>query len=153
MTHPEVFRPSGLRVLKGREASMFASVADAIVCPNDGYPSIGETSAAYFFDDFLARSSPANRLALRSLVWLAELAPLVLGFRKRLRRLERAERERFVGYVDASSNPLVMAGAGLMKLMATMSYYGDDRLLAIIGHDPEALLERGRRLRAEEGRP
>jgi hypothetical protein len=44
----------------------------------------------------------------------------------------------------------------LMKLMesaAQLSYYGDDGILGRLGYDADANLERGRRLRAAEGRP
>jgi hypothetical protein len=41
----------------------------------------------------------------------------------------------------------------MLKLVATLAYYGDDDVLATLGYDPEAKLARGRELRAAEGRP
>ena len=41
----------------------------------------------------------------------------------------------------------------MLKLVATLAYYGDDGVLASLGYDPEAKLARGRELRAAEGRP
>jgi hypothetical protein len=43
--------------------------------------------------------------------------------------------------------------AKLIVSAAQLSYYGDDAVLGLLGYDAEANLERGRRLRAAEGRP
>ena len=41
----------------------------------------------------------------------------------------------------------------LLKSMAFLAYYGDDRILLRCGYDADANLRRGRELRAREGRP
>jgi hypothetical protein len=43
--------------------------------------------------------------------------------------------------------------AKLLKSMAFLAYYGDDRIMLRCGYDAEANLQRGRELRAREGRP
>lgn len=142
-----------LQVLTPREASMFASLADAMIAPEPLYPAVRETTAVFFFDDWLARSAPQNRFAFRSLIWAGELLPLALGFRGRLRQLQPARREQFVERVSSSRNFVAQSAIKLMKTAAMLSYYGDDGVLHAAGYDPEALLERGRELRAKEGRP
>ena len=43
--------------------------------------------------------------------------------------------------------------AKLMSSAAQLSYYGDDDVMRRLGYDATANVERGRRLRAAEGRP
>ena len=41
----------------------------------------------------------------------------------------------------------------LMKGIAFLAYYGDDRVMRGLGYDADAVIERGRAVRAKEGRP
>ena len=141
-----------LQVLTRREASIFACVTDSVVAPGAGLPPVRDTTAVSFFDSWLAASPRLNRAALRGLLYAAELAPLALGFRRRLRRLDPRERARAVAAAEstpAQARQLVR----LVEGMAFLSYYGDDAVMRRLGYDPEANLERARALRRREGRP
>ena len=141
-----------LRTISGREASIFACFTDAVVAPEPVLPPVRQTDAVAFFDRWLARLPRANRVGLRALLVLVELAPLVTHGR-RLRRLDRQRRDDWVRRVEHSANGHVRLLMKLMQSAAQLAYYGDDAILLRLGYDPEANLERGRRLRAAEGRP
>jgi hypothetical protein len=142
-----------LRVLSGREASIFACVTDTVVAPEPVLPPVRETDAVAFFDEWLALLPAPNRAGMRALLWAAELAPLATGFRRRLRRLDRAERTRWLRAVEHAAFAQVRLLAKLVASAAQLSYYGNDDVLGRLGYDAAANLERGRRLRAAEGRP
>jgi hypothetical protein len=141
-----------LRTISGREASIFACFTDAVVAPEPVLPPVRQTDAVAFFDGWLGRLPRANRVGLRALVVFAELAPLATHGR-RLRRLDRDRRGDWVRRVEHSANGHVRMLMKLLESAAQLSYYGDDRVLGRLGYDADANLERGRRLRAAEGRP
>ena len=101
----------------------------------------------------MARSPAPNRAGIRVLLYAFEAGPLLAGFRRRARRLAPADRLRYVERVEHAPVPQIRQIAKLMKGMSFVSYYGDDALLRALGYDPDANLERGRELRAREGRP
>ena len=142
-----------MKALTGREASMFACIADTVVAPEPMLPPVRETDAIAFFDDWMARSPSFNRIGMRGLLYALELSPLAMGEGRRLRRLDRAARTRWLNAVERASNPQVRLVWKLVKTAAQLSYYGDDGVLVLCGYDPEANLRRGRELRALEGRP
>jgi hypothetical protein len=142
-----------LRVLTPREASIFACVCDAIVAPEPKLPPVRETDAVASFDSWMERSPAPNRIALRALLYALELSPLATGARSRLRRLDRAGRVAWLRTIERAPNPQVRLATKLMKSAAQLSYYGDDRVLALCGYDAEANVRRGRALRVAEGRP
>jgi hypothetical protein len=142
-----------VRALTRREASIFACVADTVVAPEPALPPVRETDTVAFFDDWMARSPALNRLGMRALLYVMELAPLATGTRKRLRRLDRDERTRWLHAVERSPNAQLRLVAKLVKGSAQLAYYGDDRVLALCGYDAGANLARGRELRIREGRP
>jgi hypothetical protein len=142
-----------MRVLTPREASIFACVVDTVVAPEPALPPVRETDAATFFDDWMARSPALNRIAMRVLLYALELSPLATGGRARLRRLDHSARTSWLRAIEHARNPYMRLGLKLVKGAAQLSYYGDDRVLAICGYDAEANLRRGRELRAREGRP
>ena len=142
-----------LRVLSGREASIFACLADTVVAPGDGLPAIRDTDAVRFFDEWLALLPRPNRAGMRALLWAAELGPLATGSGRRLRRLDRARRTEFLRAVEHASRTQLRLVAKLVVSAAQLSYYGDDAVLGRLGYDAAANLERGKRLRAAEGRP
>jgi hypothetical protein len=142
-----------LRALSRREASIFACIADTVVAPGASLPAVRETDAVSFFDDWLTLLPKPNRAAMRALLWAAELGPLASGFGSRLRRLDRARRAEFLRGVERASPRQLRLVAKLVVSTAQLSYYGNDAVLVRLGYDPEANLERGRRLRAAEGRP
>jgi hypothetical protein len=143
----------GLQVLTPREASIFACVVDTYCAPAGDLPAVRDTDAAFFADELMACSRPLNRLGFRAALHVAELAPLTTGHGARLRRLAPEQRRDFVLSLDRSRHLPGRALGRMLKLVATLAYYGDDGVLASLGYDPEAKLARGRELRAAEGRP
>jgi hypothetical protein len=142
-----------LRVLTGREASIFACLTDTVVAPEPILPPVRETDAVAFFDEWLSLLPAPNRAGMRALLWAAELAPLAQGFRGRLRRLDRRGRTRWLKGVEHAPFTQLRLVAKLVVSAAQLSYYGNDAVLGRLGYDAEANLDRGRRLRAAEGRP
>ena len=76
-----------LTALTPREASIFACLTDTVVAPEPVLPPVRETVAVAFLDRWLARSPRLNRIGLRALLYVAELAPRLIGLGARLRRL------------------------------------------------------------------
>jgi hypothetical protein len=142
-----------LAAITPREASIFACLTDTVVAPEPVLPPVRHTDAASFFDAWLSRAPRRNRLALRVLLYAIELAPLAHGFGARMRRLDRAERARFLEAVEHSRLAELRQLAKLVKGMAFLSYYGDDGVMLRLGYDADANVRRGRQLRALEGRP
>jgi hypothetical protein len=143
----------GLEAISGREASIYACLVDAYCDPGDRLPPVSETGAVAFLDQWVARSPRLNATALRSLLYACELAPLAAGYGHRFRRLDREHRLEFVQGMERSPLGALRAAAKLMKVATSLGYYGDDEVLRRIGYEPDALLERSRSLRAEQGRP
>jgi hypothetical protein len=144
---------TALTAITPREASIFACVCDTVVAPGDVLPPVGQTDAALFFDRWMSRSPRLNRLALRALLHVVELAPLALGFGRRLRRLDPAARAEYLARAERAGPAQLRQLAKLVKGMAFLSYYGDDAVMLRIGYDAEANVRRGRALRLTEGRP
>ena len=109
-----------------REASIFAAVVDAVVDPEPPLPSVAATDAVAAFERWLAAAPPLNRAALRALLYVAELAPTVLGQGARLRELPRPGRLHALARLGAPADPLRSVAAG--------SYWGDAGALQAIGH-------------------
>lgn len=141
-----------LRVLTPREASIYACLVDSIIEPAPPLPEVSRSRAAFIFDAWLAQAPAVNRAALRGLLYAAELSPIALGERARLRRLPRHRRtvviERLADGPPAGHRLLVLA-----RLFAVVGYYGDDAVSLQLGYDADSVVARGRRLRAEQGRP
>ena len=142
-----------LSVLSRREASIFACLTDTVVAPEPLLPPVRQTDAVRFFDEWLSLLPMPNRAAMRALVWAAELTPLATGARHRLRRLDRDRRAEWLRALEHARFTQVRLVTKLIVSAAQLSYYGNDAVLLRLGYDASANLERGRRLRAEEGRP
>jgi hypothetical protein len=142
-----------LLVLSPREASIFACVCDTVVAPEPALPAVRDTDAVAFFDHWLVLSPRLNRAGLRALLYAAELAPRLLGFRGRLRALAEADRARVLGTLEGTGEPRVRELVRLVKEIACLSYYGDDGVMLRLGYDAAANVRRARDLRAREGRP
>jgi hypothetical protein len=140
-----------LRTISGREASIFACFTDAVVAPEPILPPVRDTDAVAFFDHWMGLLPRANRTGMRALLLLAELAPVV-SHGGRLRRIDRARRGDWIRRVEGAGNGHVRMLMKLMESAAQLSYYGNDAVLGQLGYDAEANLERGRALRAAEGR-
>ena len=142
-----------LKVLTPREASIFACVCDTVVAPEPVLPPVRETDAVAFLDRWLAASPRLNRAGLRALIYAAELAPRALGLGHRLRALPVDERAMALERAGSATRPKVKALLKLIKSIACLAYYGDDAVMARLGYDADAVVSRGRALRATEGRP
>jgi hypothetical protein len=138
-----------LDAVSAREASMFACLVDATVAPDGAMAAVGGTDAVAFFDGYVRDAPAINGVALRALLYMIELAPVALGYGRRLRRLPREQR---AGYLDRlQSGPLSLAAEPMLAI-AKLGYYGDDGVMRELGYDADAVVARGRRLRREEAR-
>jgi hypothetical protein len=142
-----------LKALRPREAEIFAGLADSYCSPQPALPALAETSAVAFVDDLVARSGRVNRVGFRLILRIVELVPLIRGYRSRFTKLGASRRVQFVRGLDTSRWALVRILGRLLKTVAVMSYYGDERVLRSTGFDPGAIVARGRALRNEEQRP
>src|SRR3954464_13547469 len=115
-----------LRVLTGREASIFACLTDTVVPPEPILPPVRETDAVAFFDEWLSLLPAPNRAGIRALLWAAELAPLGLGFGAPVRRLDRAGRARWLRRIEHAPLVQLRLVAKLVVSSAQLSYYGND---------------------------
>lgn len=134
------------QVLTRREANVFACLVQTVVTPGGALPALAHTDAVASFDDLLGRLPTLNRVGLRMLLYVLELGPLVLGAGARMRRLDATRRTRYVRRAERS--PL---GAALVAI-AKLSYYGDAGVMRALGYDADAVVARGRALRAAEAR-
>jgi hypothetical protein len=141
-----------LLVLSPREASIFACVCDTVVAPEPVLPAVRDTDAVAFFDRWLVLSPRLNRAGLRALLYAAELAPRLLGFRDRLRGLAERDRARVLEALERAGEPRVRELVRLVKGIACLSYYGDDAVMLRLGYDAEANMNRARELRGREVR-
>jgi hypothetical protein len=138
-----------MRTLTPREANIFACLTDAVAAPGGGLPPLAGTDAVAYMDDYVAHSPRLNAAGLRALLYLAEVAPLALGFGARMRRLDAAQRVRFLQRVAGTR-----AGRGLevLTVLSKLSYYGDEDVMGLLGYDAESTLARGREVRRLEAR-
>lgn len=132
-----------------READVFACVTDAVVAPGGGLPALRGTDAVAFLERYLDSSPRLNRLGLRAMLLALEVGPLALGFGARLRRLEPSAR---LAYLERLDRGRLAPLARVLEALAKLAYYGDEGVMGRLGYDPDAVVERGRRLRREEAR-
>jgi hypothetical protein len=142
-----------LKALKPREAKIFARLADSYCGPDPALPPVAETSAVAFVDDLVAHSSRVNRIGFRLILRIVDLVPLLRGYRARFTSLAAPRRTEFVHGLDRSRWAIIRILGRLLKTVAVMSYYGDERVLETNGFDAKAIVARGRALREQEGRP
>jgi hypothetical protein len=142
-----------LVALSPREASIFACLADAVVAPEPILPPVRETDAVAFFDRWMARSPRLNRAGLRALLYTLETAPRFLGFGARMRQLSPPRRAEFLRAIERNRIAQLRQVAKMMQGLGQLAYYGDDRVMLILGYDADANVARGRALRARDGRP
>src|SRR4051812_12136422 len=143
----------GLSCLAPREASIFACLVDAVAAPQPLLPAVAQTDCAFAFDRWMAMSPALNARGMRALLLAIELMPLALGYGRRFRRLPAGERTRFVNAIERNPNRHVRQLTKVLKGAAFLCYYGDDAVMRRVGYDASANVERGRALRAREGRP
>lgn len=139
--------------ISDREASIFACFVETVVAPQPLLPPVSDTDAAAFFDRWMTLAPKANAAGLRAAIFAIEVAPLALGHRRRMRKLGRAERARYLQQLEKHKAAPIRQATKALKGIAFLCYYGDDGLMKQLGYDPDANVERGRRLRIAEGRP
>jgi hypothetical protein len=142
-----------LDALTPREASIFACLCDTVVAPEPELPAVNDTGAVAFLDGWLDASPRVNRLALRGLLYAAELAPRGLGLPTRLRRLDAEQRARALAAAEAARSRRARQLVRLLEDIACLSYYGDVGVMRRLGYDADANVRRARELRRREGRP
>jgi|SRR3954454_22555546 len=142
-----------MRTISKREASIFACLTDTVVAPQPLLPPVAQTDAPTFFGDWVAKAPRVNAAGLRAALIAVELGPLALGFRKRLRQLDRGERARYLEQLEKHETAAIRQAAKALKGIAYLCYYGDDGLMKALGYDADANVARARALRAHEDRP
>jgi hypothetical protein len=139
------------RVLSVREAAIVTALADAVAAPCPPLPRVDETDAVRAFDRWLMRAPRGNRAAFRVALHALDLSPLATGRQRRLHSLARGER---VALLEALERiPGVRRVAEALRASASVSYFGDARVMRTLGDDPDERVTRGRDLRRLELRP
>jgi hypothetical protein len=136
-----------------REAAIFTTFADTVISPAPSLPPVDQTDAARALDNWLTQGPRLNAIALRAAITALDVAPLALGFRKRLRKLSERDRARCLDKIEKSPNAAVRQATKALKGVAFLCYYGDDGIMRTLGYDADANVARARQLRAAEGRP
>jgi hypothetical protein len=139
--------------VNGRVASIFACFTDTVVTPEAPLAPVDRTDAAEFFGIWLSFASKANAAGLRAAVIALELGPVALGYRRRMRQLDRATRGRYLQQLEKHKTPQIRQLTKALKGIAYLCYYGDDGVMKTLGYDADANVARGRALRTAEGRP
>jgi|tagenome__1003787_1003787.scaffolds.fasta_scaffold18651116_2 hypothetical protein len=111
-----------------RELRAFERVAEAVIAPVAPLPHVRDTDAAAALQRSLAAVPRLNALALRALFVLAALWP----WRWPLDRVGRG--------------PLA-AVAKAVNALAYLHYYGDVRVMRLLGYDPDAVVARAAEVR------
>ncbi len=142
-----------LRAISPREASIYACLVDAVCAPAGDLPPVRETTAVAFLDEWLGRAPGLNRIGFRALLYACEAGPVLAGYGRRLRRLDRERRRRYLTGIAHSRAPALRAASEVVRMAASMGYYGDTAVMRAVGYDPEAKLSASLELRRREGRP
>jgi hypothetical protein len=140
-----------MRVLTGREASIFACLVDTVVAPAAPLPAVRATDAVRAFDAGLERAPRVNRLAVRVALYALEAGPRFTAARGRLRRLQPDARLAFLLRMERIRVPGPRQVVEALRSAAALSYYGDARVMRILGYDAAVRVARGRELRCRGG--
>jgi len=109
--------------MNASETAAFAALVHRVAMPTPPLPRVADTDAVAGFDAWLAAAPPLNRVVLR--------AALRLRARPRI------------------PGPLRDA----LRAAASAGYYGDPAVMRALGYDADAVVRRGRALRAQRERP
>lgn len=145
--------PHGFKAITRREASIFACATDALLAPEPDLPPVRETAAVRYFDEWMAASPKANRVAVRGGLYMLELAPRLSGFGGRFRSLDPERRREFLAPTDRRRPIWQAALIDTLRMLSAAVYYGDDSVARQLGYDADARVARGLELRKREGRP
>jgi hypothetical protein len=117
------------------ERRAFLALADAVCAPAPPLPPVAETDALEAFEHWLARAPRRNRAALRA------------GLTLVARRLGGPRERRLAALERMAGRPGLRELCEGLRSAAAACYYGDARVMRIVGYDPEAVLERAREAR------
>jgi hypothetical protein len=124
------YAPSHLEgaLLSRREQAIVATFADAFFPPNGPIAVSGqEAGVPRYFDDYLKRSAPTQRLLIRLLILYIELEPLLFGPRpSRFSRLTQAERVLALESTSTSSIYFRRVSFISLRALMTMAYLASD---------------------------
>jgi hypothetical protein len=119
------------------ERRAFLALTDAVCAPAPPLPPVQGTDALEAFELWLSRAPRRNRLAMRA--GLALIARRLTGPReRRVAALERMARRR--GLRELCEG---------LRSTAAACYYGDARVMRLVGYDPGEVLRRAELARAE----
>lgn len=136
-------------ILSPREGDVAACLLDTVAGTGGELPPASRTDAGLAFDALLAGSPRLHRAALRALLWGLELGPLAGPPHRRMRRLDPAERE---AYLERAASGRAGPAVAALLALARLAYYGDLTAMGALGFDPQAVVARGRAVRAREAR-
>ncbi len=137
-------------VLGRREAGIFTCFTDVVVAPAGDLPAVAETDALQALDAHLRAAPAVNRAGIRAMLLAVEVGPRLLGRGSRLRTLAREDRVTAVAQM--SRHPALGPAVKALQSLATLCYYGDDRVMRLLGYDADAILARAAAVREQEGR-
>lgn len=119
--------------MTARERTAFLALTDAVCAPEAPLPPVTRTDAVEAFERWLALAPRRNRLALRAGLGL-------------LSRRLRGSRDRRLAVLERMSG---RAGLGALseglRSSCAACYYGDARVMRIVGYDPDDVLRRAGR--------
>jgi hypothetical protein len=87
---------------------------------------------------------------VRAALFFLEVAPLLMGYGRRLRRLDPASRSEVLQRLHA--NVLFTPAVEVVRVLSQMCYYGDREVMAALGYDPRVVVDRAAAIREKEGR-
>jgi hypothetical protein len=131
-----------------REGNVFACLVETVAGPGEPLPPLAHTDAVRFLDSYLAAAPLLNRAGLRALLHALELGPRARRRgRARFRQLSPGERTHYLKRLERGR-----AGQAFRALeaIAKLAYYGDEAVMKRLGYDANAVVRRGRELRARE---
>lgn len=135
--------------MTARERRVVGALVDWAVAPRAPLPDVRDTDAVDAFERLLERSPAPQRVALRAALLALELLPLASRSRRPLGHLSTAERN--AAFARLERGRLGAAGSALARV-AALVYYGDAAVQRMLGYDADAVVARGRSIRAAEGR-
>jgi hypothetical protein len=131
-----------------REGNVFACLVEAVVEPANPLPPLARTDAVSFLERYLKASPPLNRAGLRALLHALEVGPRA---RRRV-RFRQLPPDRRAEYLERLERGRAGRAFQALEAIAKLAYYGDDGVMRTLGYDADAVVARGRALRAEERR-
>jgi len=131
------------------ETAILRCLIETSVAPFSPLPQVNQTGAVKAFEVYLERSPKHNRLALRAALRAVNLAPFLVGYRQRFKKLQPQDQLKYLKRLARTRLYLLVK---MITGLAKVVYYSDPGVMKIIGYDAAAKLAAGRRVRKAEGR-